>query len=578
MPAAARPHSIVARLSRLHALRDAYTLSAAAEKRLLLPSIEPGQLRTAADMERWHDDVLFIRAFPDSSALARAAGALLRRTAAAVRDMRPAAQTRLEDTGIAGTCTRHAFSRGIADWLVAQGEDADIDWDRLETPAVLDPLLRLLLTQSEADAFDSGELSTREWLDVARQRSQPSDLAWLLKSVKPVRRAERSPAPTIPRAAYESIDVPVRWRQLGARSSSRNVVVMRRIVARTGMRPWPVNAPGDIATPHADVELLSAAAARPWLDASRAALAARCREVHAIAYANKNEIYLADLGEGASLCIVGAARDDRSTLEANYGYVLFSNGVPIGYGGVTPLAAQANTGVNIFDAFRHSEAPFLFAQALRVFHSLFGVTRFVVNPYQFGADNDEALASGAYWFYDRLGFRPVRVATRRLANRERLLGARDRSHRSSLTTLRRLASGDVVLDLPGAGETAIFDERHLATLAREVARALASSEAASRADRAAAMAGEMAKALGAPPLRALTSRERFGYERLGPVLWLARASIRRWPPAARRALDELVRAKGQAQERDFARKARELPRLWSALDAVCRSTGGPGRR
>ena len=86
---------------------------------------------------------------------------------------------------------------------------------------------------------------------------------------------------------------------------------------------------------------------------------------------------------------------------------MFSNGVPIGYGGVTTLGAQANTGVNLFESFRRSEAAFLFAQSLRAFRTLFGVTRFVVNPYQFGRDNEEALASGAYWFYDRLGFRPT---------------------------------------------------------------------------------------------------------------------------------------------------------------------------
>lgn len=33
---------------------------------------------------------------------------------------------------------------------------------------------------------------------------------------------------------------------------------------------------------------------------------------------------------------------------------MFSNGVPIGYGGVTPWPNQANTGANLFPAFRGS--------------------------------------------------------------------------------------------------------------------------------------------------------------------------------------------------------------------------------
>ncbi|MFO1316643.1 MAG: hypothetical protein U1F58_13655 [Burkholderiales bacterium] len=52
---------------------------------------------------------------------------------------------------------------------------------------------------------------------------------------------------------------------------------------------------------------------------------------------------------------------------------------------------------------------------LRAFHTLYGSGRFVVNPYQFGAGNAEAIASGAFWFYYRLGFRPAHALTRALA-------------------------------------------------------------------------------------------------------------------------------------------------------------------
>ena len=33
--------------------------------------------------------------------------------------------------------------------------------------------------------------------------------------------------------------------------------------------------------------------------------------------------------------------------------------------------------------------------------------RFVVEPSQFGGTNKEGLLSGAFWFYYRLGFRPI---------------------------------------------------------------------------------------------------------------------------------------------------------------------------
>ena len=163
---------------------------------------------------------------------------------------------------------------------------------------------------------------------------------------------------------------------------------------------------------------------------ARAALAARCREVNAITYPNVDEVWWCDLGCGVALAVIGIARAHRLTLETNTGYLLLANGVPIGYGGVTPLFRQANTGINIFDPFRGSEAAFLWTQMLRAFHTLYGSTRFVINAYQFGAGNAEAIKSGAFWFYYRLGFRPAdaplqraRRARRRASRRTAAIAA-----------------------------------------------------------------------------------------------------------------------------------------------------------
>jgi len=100
------------------------------------------------------------------------------------------------------------------------------------------------------------------------------------------------------------------------------------------------------------------------------------------------------------------------------GYLILSNGVPIGYGGSSVLFKQVNTGINIFDEFRGSEAAFIWTQVMRAYHSLTACTRFVANPYQFGGDNSEALRSGAFWFYYRLGYRPVFAEVRKLAQKE----------------------------------------------------------------------------------------------------------------------------------------------------------------
>jgi hypothetical protein len=89
--------------------------------------------------------------------------------------------------------------------------------------------------------------------------------------------------------------------------------------------------------------------------------------------------------------------------DSTLSFVLLSNGVPIGYGGASVIFNQANTGINIFDEYRGSEAPWLWVQVMRVFSTLRGCNRFIANPYQFGGGNTEVLKSGALWFYYRLG-------------------------------------------------------------------------------------------------------------------------------------------------------------------------------
>jgi hypothetical protein len=85
----------------------------------------------------------------------------------------------------------------------------------------------------------------------------------------------------------------------------------------------------------------------------------------------------------------------------------------------------------------------VYARALAMCRALFRADTYTVYPYQLGHENAEGLRSGAFWFYAKFGFRPRdRVA---LAILDRELGAirRRPGHRSSLPTLRQLASRNV---------------------------------------------------------------------------------------------------------------------------------------
>src|SRR5262249_13027337 len=98
-------------------------------------------------------------------------------------------------------------------------------------------------------------------------------------------------------------------------------------------------------------------------------------------------------------------------------------------------------GFNTFYAYREGETAWIYSKVLHFLHQLTGVTCISVYPYQLGHENEEAIQSGAFWFYRKLGFRPGRPDLLALAQKEERKLARDPKHRTSAGTLRKLAAG-----------------------------------------------------------------------------------------------------------------------------------------
>ena len=205
----------------------------------------------------------------------------------------------------------------------------------------------------------------------------------------------------------------------------------------------------------------------------------------------------------------------------------------------------------------------LWARALQAFHALFGVKRFIANPYQIGGGNTEALQSGAFWFYHRIGFRPTSPELAALADAELAERTRNRAHRSTPSVLRRLAGADLVLTLPGFDARDAFDERWLARISLRDTAHIAEEGHLLRHVAVARIATRVAKALGASR-SAWTRDERAAFMSLAPIIELV-PDLKRWRATERRILIALLRAKGHPQERDFVRAAAELPRLFHAL-------------
>ena len=149
---------------------------------------------------------------------------------------------------------------------------------------------------------------------------------------------------------------------------------------------------------------------------------------------------------GAFSCSSGDSMPQwRLPLRAYYAGFTLKNGVPINYFEAIGLFEWIEVGFNTFYAFREGETAWVYSKVLHLLHQLAGVTCFSVYPYQIGQDNEEAIQSGAFWFYRKLGFRPGRPDLLALTEREEKKIARDSGHRTFATNLAQAGRGTHVL-------------------------------------------------------------------------------------------------------------------------------------
>jgi hypothetical protein len=83
---------------------------------------------------------------------------------------------------------------------------------------------------------------------------------------------------------------------------------------------------------------------------------------------------------------------------------------------------------------------------VRLFRQLVGVECYSVDPYQIGHKNSEAIDSGAFWFYRKLGFRPVLPPQAELCEKEERRIKQRPGYRTPPRTLRKLAESSLVYE------------------------------------------------------------------------------------------------------------------------------------
>jgi hypothetical protein len=127
--------------------------------------------------------------------------------------------------------------------------------------------------------------------------------------------------------------------------------------------------------------------------------------------------------------------------------MIYKNCVPIGYFEGLSLFERMESGFNLYYTFRDGETAWLYARILNVMYHFAGVTAFSLDPYQIGFENEEGIASGAFWFYRKLGFRPTNPEALQLALKEEEKLRTRKGYRTSAATLRKLARSPMIFEL-----------------------------------------------------------------------------------------------------------------------------------
>jgi len=536
-------------------IKDRYGTGMSARKRVLLERLARSRLRSAAQVLRLHEALCFLRAYPDDARVLALVVRMLSRFArrSDLRRHRDA----LENSGIAGTVIRHAYFWPMLRWI-ARRWPRQVTIDRGDALAArhIAATLGLLLTSAEADWLRERRPQGFAALDRLRPRNA-TDAALFMHLVDALPGDGRTRE-----AFHDAIEplyalapdagTPSRTRAhhaLGPVHFQRNALRRARADLRAEMRRAPQR-----------VRMLSAREGERLVDLARAAMLTRERDLDAFAYGEPRGLRVVQETGGLAFALNGVIPERRAPIAAIFGALTLQNGVPIGYVQLDIAGRSAAISFNTFPSFRGGEAAHVFARMLAMAHHVLGAQSFTIEPYQLGEDNDEAIDSGAWWFYRKLGFAPRAMRALRLARREAARAAARPGYRSSAATLRTLAQSHLYFELDPRRRR---PRPPLAQIGERVSRSLA----ARGADRAAALEACVDAALARTGQRSLAgwrAAEKLAWRRWAPLI-VSLPGVARWPVAEKRALAEVVRAKAAVSELDYIRRFNAHPRLARVL-------------
>jgi hypothetical protein len=552
-------------LSELETLRYRFSRGDAARVSKVLATAGALHYNDIPSLIRFHEALLVFCAFPPSAIVLRRAQRYLNTFFRRVERLRQDGADMdefdpLEVSGIAGTTMQDALGFDLARWLVKRlPGKVEIAWDDFDDERAMGAVWPRLMPLLEEDTLAEANIPWRTWLESA-QGSRSNSPEYLIK------RFDNLPLPEAEKGRlYDSLRMPIRWSLENSRlSRTRNWRPARQVFYHDGplIARQDVSLATELARRPPTLTRLSRARGEKVMDLIREVMLVRYRELYGTTLGDPRSVVQAEVGRGVSIYLWNLPPARRLPLRAYVAGLTLKNGVPINYIEAIGLFEWIEVGFNTFYTFRGGEVAWIFAQVLRCLCHLTGATCISMYPYQLGHHNDEAIESGAFWFYRKLGFRPGRPDLLRLVEREEQRIARDPKYRTPPRRLRQLAEGHAFYELPGS-EVGAWDRFSTRYIGMRVNRRMAAEFGGSITRIRDASARSLAKTLktripeGNNPMR--KSLENFA------MVAAMIPELRSWSSAEKNDLLQIIRAKSDATEMRYLHLLQRHGRFRAAM-------------
>jgi hypothetical protein len=298
--------------------------------------------------------------------------------------------------------------------------------------------------------------------------------------------------------------------------------------------------------------------ARRRLDLARETLATRYRELYGFTYGDPSTARVVRDERGFEISLFGAPPGRRLPLRASYAALVLKNGIPVAYVEGLALFERMEAGFNIFYTFREGESAWIYAQVMKLFRETLGTTSFSIDPYQIGYENEEAIESGAFWFYRKLGFRSADPDLRDATRGEEAKLQADPRRRTPARLLRKLARRNLLYDATGR-KTEEWDRFHVRNLGLAVDRRMAREFGGDPEAIRRSSVARVGRRLGVD-LDSWRGEAQRSAVSLALVLDLIE-DLGRWGPEEKAAAVDILRRKSAREEDSYLRRMQRHPRL-----------------